>query len=65
MHFDANFRLVREASKQIVKDPGLWEGKGFFVESNEYERYLESMKGNQQQVIRSIFCFITMHFILQ
>jgi hypothetical protein len=49
IHFDANFRLVREKHKQASGlDIALSDGKAFFVEDEPYRQYLESADASQQ-----------------
>lgn len=53
VHFDANFRLV--LAKQAKRDAGdrrLWDGPGFFVQSDIYEKYLSIADQSQQEVSR-------------
>ncbi|PVF91605.1 hypothetical protein CPB86DRAFT_303151 [Serendipita vermifera] len=49
IHFDANFRLVSEAStKNSSQEAGLWEGRGFFVDNQIYQNYLATNANNTQ-----------------
>jgi hypothetical protein len=51
IHFDANFRLSSEAStKKTSQAAGLWEGNGFFVNSQTYKTYLAANNNSTQLV---------------
>jgi hypothetical protein len=56
IHFDANFRLFSEAStKKTCQTAGLWEGKGFFPNTQTYKTYLAANDKGAQAVWRFLF----------
>jgi hypothetical protein len=56
IHFDVNFRLFSEAStKKTCQAAGLWEGNGFFPNTETYKNYLVANNNSTPPVHMFLF----------
>lgn len=51
MHFDANFKLILDKRNSRAEgNKSLWEGEGYFVETDQYRQYLAAADPPRREV---------------